>query len=82
MIIKTNNKIEFKDIAAGDCFKYNNEYYMKIQIAISPWTVFKCVNLKDGKAYAYGKIGDIKKKFGGKSFDQIFVEVYGEGTNE
>ncbi len=38
--------------------------------------------LKDGKSYAYGKIGDIKKKFGGKSFDQIFVEVYGEGANE
>lgn len=38
--------------------------------------------LKDGKAYAYGKVSDIKKKFGGKSFDQIFVEVYGEGTNE
>jgi ABC-2 type transport system ATP-binding protein len=38
--------------------------------------------LKDGKAYAYGSIADIKKKFGGKSFDQIFVEVYGEGSNE
>lgn len=38
--------------------------------------------LKDGKAYAYGAIADIKKKFGGKSFDQIFVEVYGEGSNE
>lgn len=38
--------------------------------------------LKDGKAYAYGAIADIKKKFGGKSFDQIFVEVYGEGNNE
>jgi hypothetical protein len=33
--------------------------------------------LKDGKAYAYGTIKDIKKKFDGKSFDEIFVEVYG-----
>ena len=59
MIIKTNNKIEFKDIAAGDCFKYNNEYYMKIQIAISPWTVFKCVNLKDGKAYTLDEYAEV-----------------------
>ncbi len=33
--------------------------------------------LKDGVARAYGKISDIKKEFGGKSLDQIFVEVYG-----
>jgi ABC-2 type transport system ATP-binding protein len=38
--------------------------------------------LKNGTAYAYGSVKDIKKKFDGKSFDQIFVEVYGEGTNE
>ncbi len=38
--------------------------------------------LKGGKAYAYGPVKDIKKKFGGKNFDQIFVEVYGEGTDE
>lgn len=37
--------------------------------------------LKDGVARAYGKITDIKKEFGGKSLDQIFVEVYG-GENE
>lgn len=37
--------------------------------------------LKDGVARAYGKISDIKKEFGGKSLDQIFVEVYG-GENE
>lgn len=33
--------------------------------------------LKDGVAHAYGTIDEIKKKFGGKSLDQIFVEVYG-----
>lgn len=37
--------------------------------------------LKDGKSYAYGTIKDIKKQFGGKSFDEIFVEVYG-GNDE
>ena len=37
--------------------------------------------LKDGVARAYGTIADIKKEFGGKSLDQIFVEVYG-GENE
>ena len=34
--------------------------------------------LKDGKARAYGAIKDIKKEFGGKSLDQIFVDIYGE----
>ncbi len=33
--------------------------------------------LKDGVAHAYGTINEIKKKFGGKTLDQIFVEVYG-----
>ena len=33
--------------------------------------------LKDGTAYAYGTIDEIKKKFKGKSLEQIFVEVYG-----
>ncbi len=37
--------------------------------------------LKDGVARAYGKIADIKKEFGGKSLEQIFVDVYG-GENE
>ncbi len=37
--------------------------------------------LKDGVARAYGTISDIKKEFGGKSLDQIFVDVYG-GENE
>lgn len=34
--------------------------------------------LKDGVARAYGTIADIKKEFGGKSLDQIFIDVYGE----
>lgn len=37
--------------------------------------------LKDGVARAYGSIADIKKEFGGKSLDQIFVDVYG-GVDE
>lgn len=37
--------------------------------------------LKDGVARAYGKIADIKKEFGGKSLEQIFVDIYG-GENE
>lgn len=34
--------------------------------------------LKDGTARAYGTIKEIKSEFGGKSLDQIFVDVYGE----
>lgn len=34
--------------------------------------------LKDGKAYAYGSIKDIKSKFGGASLDDIFLKVYGD----
>jgi len=34
--------------------------------------------LKDGVARAYGEIPEIKKKFGGKSLEQIFVDVYGD----
>lgn len=33
--------------------------------------------LKDGVAHAYGTIAEIKKKFGGKSLEEIFVGVYG-----
>ncbi len=33
--------------------------------------------LKDGVARAYGEILEIKKQFGGKSLDQIFVDIYG-----
>ncbi len=41
----------------------------------------RVVLLRDGAAYAYGTISDVKKKFGGKSLDDIFLEVYG-GENE
>lgn len=34
--------------------------------------------LKDGVARAYGTIKNIRKEFGGKSLDEIFVKVYGE----
>ena len=34
--------------------------------------------LKDGTAHAYGTIAEIKQKFDQKSFDQIFIQVYGE----
>lgn len=42
----------------------------------------RAILLKDGVARAYGKISDIKKEFGGKSLDQIFVEVYGGEDEE
>lgn len=39
--------------------------------------------LKDGKAHAYGTVSGVKKKFGGKSLDDIFLQVYGdENTTE
>ena len=38
--------------------------------------------LKDGVARAYGTISEIKEKFGGKSLDQIFIDVYGGDVNE
>ncbi len=34
--------------------------------------------LKNGNAAAYGTVKDVKKKFGGKSLDDIFVEIYGK----
>lgn len=37
----------------------------------------RIILLKDGKAAAYGTVSDVKKKFGGKSLDDIFVDVYG-----
>ncbi len=36
--------------------------------------------LKDGTARAYGTIKEIRKEFGGKSLDDIFVKIYGEGN--
>lgn len=37
--------------------------------------------LKDGRARAYGTIKEIKKKYDGKSLDEIFVKIYGEKAN-
>ena len=36
--------------------------------------------LKDGTARAYGTIPEIRKEFGGKSLEEIFVKVYGENN--
>jgi ABC-2 type transport system ATP-binding protein len=38
----------------------------------------RIILLKDGKAHAYGTIAEVKKKFGGKSLDDIFLHVYGD----
>ncbi|MBQ2643321.1 ATP-binding cassette domain-containing protein [Candidatus Saccharibacteria bacterium] len=38
--------------------------------------------LKDGTARAYGTISEIRKEFGGKSLDEIFVKVYGDQNEQ
>lgn len=38
----------------------------------------RIILLKDGKAHAYGTIAEVKKKFHGKSLDDIFLKVYGD----
>lgn len=38
----------------------------------------RIVLLKDGKAHAYGTVKAVKKRFGGKSLDDIFVSIYGD----
>ena len=42
----------------------------------------RAILLKDGVSRAYGTIKEIKREFGGKSLDQIFIDVYGEVENE
>lgn len=42
----------------------------------------RIVLLKDGKAHAYGTVADVRKKFGGKSLDDIFVRIYGDENVE
>jgi len=37
----------------------------------------RIILLKNGKTAAYGSIADVKKAHGGKSLDDIFVEIYG-----
>ena len=36
----------------------------------------RVVLLKDGNAVEYGTVADIRKKYGGKSLDDIFVKIY------
>ncbi|MCL2444561.1 ATP-binding cassette domain-containing protein [Candidatus Saccharibacteria bacterium] len=38
----------------------------------------RIILLKDGKARAYGTVAEVKKEFGGKSLDDIFVKIYNE----
>lgn len=42
----------------------------------------RIILLKDGTAYAYGNVTDVRKKHGGKSLDDIFLDVYGSETQE
>ena len=42
----------------------------------------KVVLLKDGNAVEYGTVADIRKKYGGKSLDDIFVNIYGGEEKE
>lgn len=42
----------------------------------------RIILLKDGKAAAYGTVKDVKKKFGGRSLDDIFIKIYGEDEEE
>lgn len=37
----------------------------------------RIILLKDGKAAAYGSLSSVKKQYGGKSLDDIFVQIYG-----
>lgn len=38
--------------------------------------------LKDGAARAYGTVANVRKQFGGKSLDDIFVQVYSRNNEE
>lgn len=38
----------------------------------------RVILLKDGKSYAYGTLSEVKKRFGNKSLDDIFVQIYGD----
>ncbi len=41
----------------------------------------RIILLKDGNAAAYGTVTAVKKKYGGKSLDDIFLSVYGDENN-
>lgn len=38
--------------------------------------------LKDGEAHAYGSIAEVKKKYGSKSIEDVFVSIYNEKSSE
>ena len=42
----------------------------------------RIILLKDGRSHAYGTIAEVKKKFDGKSLDDIFLRVYGDENLE
>lgn len=42
----------------------------------------RIILLKDGTAYAYGTVAEVKKRFGNKSLDDIFLSVYGNENDE
>lgn len=42
----------------------------------------RIILLKDGNAAAYGTIKEVRKEFGGKSLDDIFLKVYGQKAGQ
>ena len=42
----------------------------------------RIILLKDGTAHAYGTVSHVRKQFGGKSLDDIFLQVYGLENKE
>lgn len=42
----------------------------------------RIILLKDGVARAYGTVASVRKKFGNKSLDDIFVTIYGDENQE
>ena len=42
----------------------------------------RVILLKDGVARAYGTVAAIRKQFGGKSLDDIFLSVYGNENDQ
>jgi len=42
----------------------------------------RIILLKDGKARAYGTVSQVKKEFGNKSLNDIFLDVYGDENEQ
>ena len=42
----------------------------------------RIILLKDGTSHAYGTVAAVRKKFGGKSLNDIFLSVYGDENKE